>query len=323
VIATLALLVLLCVPQQKTPAQSADAHARFDAAAKRHQSGDLAGARADFQALLDGDSKNGKLALAIAAFLIQARQDFAGGEPFARRARELLPAEALAWTMHGGALLGALRVDEAEQVYRDGFAKFPERAPLAFGVGMSCAQAKRFLDAKEWFEKAIALDPASPQFHFSNGENCANLRMYAQAEAELGKALAGWPDAAWKLGEVLGRQGKSDEAERVLREALGKSKGSPRWHAAYQLGVLLFEHGRHEEAETLLKQVTETKPTDQNGWLYYSRVLRARGKKDEAAAAVKKYQELAAATDRREDEQLTALIKAQLEEKAPEKPGDH
>jgi hypothetical protein len=38
---------------------------------------------------------------------------------------------------------------------------------------------------------------------------------------------------------------------------------------------------------------------------------------------VKKYQELAAATDRREDEQLTALIRSQLEDKAPAKPGDH
>ena len=310
-------------PAPKSAAQSADAHARFDAAAKRHQAGDVAGARADFQALLDGDPKNGKLALAIAAFLIQARQDFVGGEPFARHARELLPDEALAVTMLGGALLGALRVDDAEQVYRDGFAKFPGRAPLAFGVGMSCAQAKRFLDAKEWFERAIALDPASPQFHFSNGENCANLRMYAQAEAELKKAEPGWPDAGWKLGEVLGRQGKPDEAEQVLRATLAKSKGSTRWHAAYQLGVLLFEYARHEEAESLLRNVTETKPTDQNGWLYYSRVLRARGKKDEAAAAVKKYQELAAASDRREDEQLTALIRSQLEEKPPAKPGDH
>jgi predicted Zn-dependent protease len=109
----------------------------------------------------------------------------------------------------------------------------------------------------------------------------------------------------------------------VLRATLAKSKGSTRWHAAYQLGVLLFEGGRHEEAESLLRNVTETKPADQNGWLYYSRVLRARGKKDEAAAAVKKYQELAAATDRREDEQLTALIKAQLEEKPAPPPAGH
>lgn len=315
--------LLLAPAQAGPPAQSNDAHARFDAACKRHQGGDVAGARADFQALLDGDPKNGKLALAIAAFLVQGRQDYAGGEPFARRARELLPSEPIACTMLGGALLGALRVDEAEQVYRDGFARFPDRAALAFGVGMSCAQAKRFLDAKEWFEKAIALDPRSPQFHFSHGENFANLRMYEQAEAELTKAEPGWPDAGWKLGEVLGRQGKADQAEKVLRATLAKSKGSTRWHAAYQLGVLLFEGGRHEEAESLLRNVTETKPADQNGWLYYSRVLRARGKKDEAAAAVKKYQELAAATDRREDEQLTALIKAQLEEKPAPPPAGH
>lgn len=313
-------LALLLAPVQ---AQANDAHARFDAACKRHQGGDVAGARADFQALLDGDPKNGKLALAIAAFLIQGRQDFTGGEPFARRARELLPTEPLACTMLGGALLGALRVDEAEQVYREGFAAFPDRAPLAFGVGMCCAQAKRFLDAREWFEKAIALDPKSPQFHFSHGENFANLRMYAQAEAELRKAEPGWPDAGWKLGEVLGRQGKADEAEQVLRATLAKSKGSTRWHASYQLGVLLFEQARHVEAETLLKGVTETKPTDQNGWLYLSRVLRARGKGEEAAAAMKRYQALAAESDRREDEQLTALIKAQLEETPAPKPAGH
>jgi predicted Zn-dependent protease len=322
-LALLLTLLLAGAPAQDKPQpQQSDSHARFDAACKLHQSGDAAGARKEFQALLDGDPKNGKLALAIAAFLIQGRQDYAGGEPFARRARELLPAEPLACTMLGGALLGAFKVEEAEQVYRDGFTKFPDRAPLAFGVGMSAAQAKRFLDAKEWFEKALALDPASPQYHFSHGENFANLRMYPQAEAELKKAEPGWPDAGWKLGEVLGRQGKADEAEQVLRATLAKAKGSTRWHAAYQLGVLLFEHGKHEEAESLLRNVTQTRPTDQNGWLYLSRVLRARGKKEEAAAAVKKYQELAAETDRREDEQLTALIKAQLEEKAPEKSGD-
>jgi predicted Zn-dependent protease len=315
-------------PQPTPKPSSNEAHARFDAACKLHQSGDAAGARKEFQALLDGDPKNGRLALAIAAFLIQARQDYSGGEPFARRARELLPDEPIACTMLGGALLGALEVDEAERVYRDGFAKFPDRAALAFGVGMSCAQAKRFLDAKEWFEKAIALDPKSPQFHFSHGENFANLRMYPQAEAELKRAEPGWPDAGWKLGEVLGRQGRAEEAEQVLRATLAKSKGSTRWHAAYQLGVLLFEHGgsdpgRYDEAESLLRNVTQSKPTDQNGWLYLSRVLRARGKSDEAAAAVKKYQELAAAADRREDEQLTALIKAQLEEKPAPKPSDH
>jgi tetratricopeptide (TPR) repeat protein len=62
------------------------------------------------------------------------------------------------------------------------------------------------------------------------------------------RAAASIPDAAWSLSELLRAQGRTTEAEQILRAAL--SRGDP--YAATALGSLLMASGRVAEAERLL-----------------------------------------------------------------------
>jgi len=298
-------------PQQKVPEKKR----RFDAACTKFRAGDKDGACKEFTALLDEDPQNALLAFVVAQFLVESQQDAAHGEPFARRAFALGPADPAAWNLLAGTLTLGKQYAEAEKLYHDASEKFPDRPHFVYGVGLVQSLEKRFLDARESFERAVALDPKNGLFHFANGRNYMTLRRNDEAEAELRKAVAsrGHADAAWSLGDVLARAGKDDEAERVLREAMASGPADARWNAGFHLGVFLFERRRYRDAEALLAQATTARADDRDAWNYYARTLRALGKTEAAQAAVKRYQTLRAEADRAEEKDLLALIRTQLD----------
>lgn len=288
---------------------------KYQAAQKRHLAGEIEPARAAMKEVLDADPGNAELALSIARWLVMERSDFLGGEPFARRAHELEPRSLEATNLAGGCLVHAGRPAEAEAIYRAAVERFPADATMRYGLGMACGQQKKYLEAKSWYAAAIELDPDQGLFHFSAGENLANLRDYAASERELRLAvkLAGHADAAWKLGEVLAQQGKDAEAEKVLLAALERGPLASRWNAGLQLGILLFERGRPAEAAAFLHKATQVRPEGRDAWMWLARAQRALGKEEAAERSLKRYQELRAKEDRSEEERLLGLIRAQLE----------
>jgi predicted Zn-dependent protease len=291
-----------------------DARARFTEAQKRHLAGETEAARALLKELLDADPKNFELALSIARWLCIERQDYAGAEPFARRAAELEARSAEAVNLLGSCLNSSGRAEEAETVFRAGAKRFEADGTMRFGLGMACALQLKYLEARDAYDQAIALEPRNGLYRFSSGECRANLREFEAAEKELRLAVEwkGHADARWRLGEVLARQGKEKEAEETLRAAMLEGPKLARFNAALQLGILLFEHGRAEECARLLHQATKQRPEGRDAWMWLARAERALGHEEAATRALRRYQELRASADKAEEERLLDLIKAQL-----------
>jgi predicted Zn-dependent protease len=290
---------------------------RLDAAKQRFAAGDAAGAKREFAALCAAAPENGWLALAVTEFLV-THQDNDGAEPFARKAFALLPDQPPAHNLLGACLLFADKVDEAEKLYRAAAKRFEgtEAARnLVFGVAMACAIGHKHLEAQEWFERALKLDPDNLLFHFSIAENLIHLHRPADAELHLRRAAEGpnrHPDAAWKLATVLASEGKDEEAERLLRSALREGPPTSRFSATYQLAVFLLERNRAAEAEPLLKQSVAAHPDDRMAWSYLARAQKTLGRNEEALASLQRYRALQEAADRAETDYLLGLIRQQL-----------
>src|SRR5438128_7079325 len=98
-------------------------------------------------------------------------------------------------------------------------------------------------------------------------------------------------------GEILYREGKSEEAVAALREAVGREDRlryiePPDWiqPVRHALGAALMDAGRHAEAEAVYREDLARYP--ENAWSLYglARSLRLQGKRDEAAAVSARFQ---------------------------------
>ncbi len=131
--------------------------------------------------------------------------------------------------------------------------------------------------------------------------------------------------AAELLAKTLNREGKSPEAEALLRKQL---LGSPQDERLYfQLGTACSQQGKYPEAEAAYRRVVELKPDYSSAWHNLGLVLLIQGKTGEGhkaiAAAVRlnpsevasriKFAELLLAEGKREEagEQLKAALKVE------------
>jgi ATP/maltotriose-dependent transcriptional regulator MalT len=94
------------------------------------------------------------------------------------------------------------------------------------------------------------------------------------------------------LAEVLLGQGKVEEAERLALEAMqtvGPADVTSLATTRTALGLVRAAQGRDDEAEALLREAVERAADPTPGWIYratvraLTRFLRARGRPDEAA----------------------------------------
>jgi tetratricopeptide (TPR) repeat protein len=98
-------------------------------------------------------------------------------------------------------------------------------------------------------------------------------------------------------GEILYREGKTDEAMAALREAVRREDKlryiePPDWiqPVRHALGAALVDAGRHAEAEAVFREDLDRHP--ENGWALYglAQSLRMQGKRTEAAAATARFE---------------------------------
>jgi len=105
-------------------------------------------------------------------------------------------------------------------------------------------------------------------------------------------------------GEIVARQGKTDDAIRLLEEAVRTQDGlpysePPPWYypVRQSLGAVLLAAGRAAEAEAVYREDLKRNP--ENGWSLYglAQSLQARGAKEEAAAVEHQFQKAWARAD--------------------------
>jgi tetratricopeptide (TPR) repeat protein len=177
-----------------------------------------------------------------------------------------LPAEPFLDQVYGEALRyrGIVRArqpgreSEAEVAFRDAIAAGDEGASSHLAV-LLAGQPGRETEAEQAFRDAA--EAGEPQAF-------ANLGIFlsdqagrdAEAEQALRKAIdGGYKDAYFNLGELLANQGRAQEAEKVLIEAIGSGFGKAWLGSAYEwLGYVIEQQpGREPEAESAYRSAID------------------------------------------------------------------
>lgn len=216
-------------------------------------------------------------------------------------------AEAIAAARASTAVLPPELLDSMTQ-YLDGYATYPMHALLRFG---------RWEDVLAEPKPVETLRVATAFWHYARGVALANLDRLADAQAEAvafaaaaGRVqdgdLVGLNPARAVLhvaermlqGEILARQGQTDEALDALRAAVQAEDGlaynePPDWTlpVRHALGAVLVNAGRHGEAEAVYRADLAKNPA--NGWSLFglAECLRARGAGAEAEATERQFRD--------------------------------
>ena len=117
-----------------------------------------------------------------------------------------------------------------EKVLREAAAKSPDAPRIQFNLGAALFGQGRFSEAAVCFEKAARKIPDDAMAHFYVGICRIRTGDLAGAEKPLREAISCKPDFASahrELGDLLQKQGRSDEAAAHHRTALSLESGDP------------------------------------------------------------------------------------------------
>ncbi|HEY3900881.1 MAG TPA: tetratricopeptide repeat protein [Chthoniobacter sp.] len=178
------------------------------------------------------------------------------------------------------------RLAEAESIYRQVLAVFPNHDGCLHLLGMIAFQRNQLPDAAALVTRAIALNPGVLDYH----NNLALIRTaegkHEEAVAACRRGLEIKPDSAdvySNLGNALRDLGRLEEAIAAFAAAL---RFRPNFASAYNnLGVALKESGRIEEAITAYRAAVQIEPNLPEAYDNLGTALKDRGQKEESLAA--------------------------------------
>jgi Flp pilus assembly protein TadD len=185
------------------------------------------------------------------------------------------------------AVLQHLRGDleNAEEGYRSVLLASPDNATALNNLGFAAAQAGRFEEAVELYERALAADEgATARLNLGNARAAMGDLDSAIAELTRATELAPGDATAYdNLGQLLLLQGRIGEAEAAWREAIAIAD-SPRLRTA--LAIAVAATGRFGEAAGLLHAALELEPDHGPAWCQLGAVLLLRGDLASACGAL-------------------------------------
>jgi predicted O-linked N-acetylglucosamine transferase (SPINDLY family) len=176
---------------------------------------------------------------------------------------------------------------EAEAIYRQVLAEFPDHAGALHLLGVLAGQEGDTGSAIDLIGRAAALNPGVAQYHSNLGEFCCRAGQWDRAIASLGRAIALKPDLAvahGNLGNALKATGRTSEAIDAYRRSL-ELRGD---QAAVltNLGVALHETGRLDDAVATYRQALALDPGLAEASYNLGSSLRLLGRLDEAIDAL-------------------------------------
>jgi predicted O-linked N-acetylglucosamine transferase (SPINDLY family) len=181
------------------------------------------------------------------------------------------------------------RLAEAEAIYRQVLAKFPDHTDALHLLGVLAGQSGRAELAIDLICRAITINPSVAQYHSNLGEAYRRASRLDAALVSLRRAVELKPDMAdahANLGLVLWGMGRVDEAIAALRRA---TELNPAHGEAYSaLGNLLKDQERHDEAITAFTHLIRLRPEDAQAHNTLGVSLHACGRLEEATAAFRR-----------------------------------
>ena len=189
------------------------------------------------------------------------------------------------------------REDLAETFFEIAVRLAPKDALARYYLGLNRYTTKRFEAATRAFAEAVALRPGwvlgqsyLGRAHEALGNMEAADRHYRRAHALNLQSQRRSADPPLLLGSMLYRQGRLDEAERYLAEAVGYSPDSALAH--YRLGLLRERLAQTEDAIAALNRAAALAPEDHRPHYALARIFRRAGDERGATAAVRRFREL-------------------------------
>jgi tetratricopeptide (TPR) repeat protein len=177
-----------------------------------------------------------------------------------REALRLQPDHVSAQYNLGNALLAAGRPGEAADHFRRAVEREPGSAEAWNNLGIALAAQGRPDDAAQYFRRALAIAPTA-EGHHNLGNVLADLGHVEEAISELGRAIAAQADyfpAHYDLGRLLIAHGPASDAVDVLRRAVALDPRSADAHN--NLGIALASAGRLAEAIEEFEQALRVTP---------------------------------------------------------------
>lgn len=225
---------------------TADLTARFDAAVRAHQRGDLAEAREGYAWLLERQPGFAP-ALHLAGTLAR---DAGDADEAQRRYRDALVAAPAFVDARLASIHLALAVSDVHTARRDaleGLERAPMQARLWRALGQVELKSRAGAGAAAAFERALALEPADGETHYNHGVALQMQGLPGDAARAYQRALAFRPDyiaADFNLGVIFQQEGNAAAAAAAYSSVIARV---PAHVAAHKnLGETLLAAGRFE-----------------------------------------------------------------------------
>jgi tetratricopeptide (TPR) repeat protein len=251
------------------------------------QAGNLAAADQIVQPLL-ARGLSDELAPLVGAIRLQQGR-FAEAAPMFERARALYPAQARFAFLHGTALVGEQRLDQALAAFQAAIKQDPNFADPYLALGQAQRKLGQLQDAQNTYRKLLRALPNNVDGYIALGSVLAESGQLADAEAPLRRALLHTQDARVlaaihnNLAITLSSQSKHAEALESLERTQALTPDNPsldqrRINSLYQLG-------RYEECLQLYRKLLERDPADSETHHAYNSLLYRLGRKEEYLAS--------------------------------------
>lgn len=167
----------------------------------------------------------------------------------------------------------------AEQAYRKAHEIDPKAPDVLIGLGRAVFNQGRYAEAEPYYRKAVALDPSYRDYLVELGTRFEEKQQHEQAIA-IYRDFLDRPEVEERLGHLLMREGKMDEALPHLVNAVAKS---PTVANRFALATVYIKSGDPEKAVPLLELALADDPENYQLRLIYGRLLRDQRRFPEAA----------------------------------------
>jgi tetratricopeptide (TPR) repeat protein len=194
-----------------------------------------------------------------------------------------------------------LRENEPQKV----IALFPERGEGQDPVWIHMLRARAY-DAQDLtkqaiaeLERALALQPRLPEAHFAIGFIKWSIGDLAGAEKEFRDELAidpGHPASRFYLSEVLTADGRTEEADKILKKLAEDAPGT--YFAQFGLGKMAERQNDPKAAADHFRRAVEMEPNSAETHYHLAVALRKLGRIQEASEEFHKSRDLQSSSER-------------------------
>ena len=226
-------------------------------------------ARTAAEKALEIDNRLAEAHTSLGVVRFQYDWDWGGAEKEFKRAIELNPSYAPAHQFYADFLKSQGRFDEALSEMSYAGALDPLSLSINTGIGHVLYLSRQYDRAIEQYRNTIKLDPNFIQARLWFGRPYLQKRMYREAIAELGQAVAlsgGSTISLAMLGHANGTAGNKDEAKKILEKLMDRSKRQ--YVPSYWIAMIHIGLGDKDQAFTWLGRAFQ----ERSSWLAWAKV---------------------------------------------------